>query len=190
MNIQSKFKGADGIDYLVEYSDADTFDHLDYDRCKQCYGVCFVKNGNVTSDLHEDDQTNSTYSIDTLVIGFGGKKKGWGLIGGSIEKGETFEQTLGREIIEESNMEILSFLPIGYQKVTVESTGKFFFQLRYVCIVRPLGEFKIDGGDGLSEKGITEIKQIDPLKYKEYFDWGEIGERIIQRAIELKSRIL
>lgn len=175
MDIQSKFKGADEIDYIVEYSDADTFDHLDYERCKQCYGVCFIKD---------------VESADCLVIGFGGKKKGWGLIGGSIEKGETFEQTLRREIIEESNMEIFSFLPIGYQKVTVESSGKFFFQLRYACIVRPLGEFKIDGGDGMSEKGITAIKQIDPLKYKEYFDWGEIGERIIMRGIELKDKLV
>jgi 8-oxo-dGTP pyrophosphatase MutT (NUDIX family) len=173
--IKSKFRGADGIDYLVEYSDADTFDHLDYDRCTQCYGVCFIKNSKTT---------------DTLVIGFGGKKKGWGLIGGSIEKGETYEQTLRREIIEESNMEILSFLPVGYQKMTVELTGNFFFQLRYVCIVRPLGEFKIDAGEGMAEKGITAIKQIDPLKYREYFNWGEIGERIIQRAIELKSKFL
>jgi NUDIX domain len=171
MNISSNLKGADGIEYLVEYSDADSFEHLDKDRCKQCYGVCFIED------------------INKLVIGFGGKKKGWGLIGGSIEPEETFEQTLRREIIEESNMEILSFSPIGYQKVTIVSTGKFFFQLRYACIVRPLGEFVIDGGDGMSEKGITEIKLIDPATYKEYFDWGEIGDRIIQRGLELKEKL-
>lgn len=174
MNIQSKFRGADGIDYILEYFDTDTFDHLDYDRCKQCYGVCFMQD---------------PYGDDKLVIGFGGRKKGWGLMGGSVETGETLEQTLRREIIEESNMEILSFLPIGYQKVTVETTGKFFFQLRYACKVRPIGEFVIDGGDGMSEKGITEIKLINPLDYRTYFDWGEIGERIIKRGIELKDHL-
>ncbi len=184
MNITSKFKGADGIDYLVEYSDADTFDHLDHERCKQCYGVCF------TNDGVETENSELVQSSNKLVIGFGGKKKGWGLIGGSIEPGETFEQTLRREIIEESNMKILSFLPIGYQKVTVESTGKFFFQLRYACRVQSLGEFTVDGGDGMSEKGITEIKLIDPLTHKEYFDWGAIGDRIIQRGIELKDGFL
>ena len=44
MQITSNFKGSDGIDFIVEYNDADTFDHLEKDRCKQCYGVCFTRN--------------------------------------------------------------------------------------------------------------------------------------------------
>jgi len=35
---------------------------------------------------------------------------------------------------------------------------------------------------------VTEIKLIDPKDYKQYFDWGEIGERIIERALELLSK--
>jgi ADP-ribose pyrophosphatase YjhB (NUDIX family) len=152
--------------FLIEYEDADSFDHLSKDRCKQTYGVCFCD--------------------DKMVIGFGGMKSGWGLIGGSIEAGETFEQTLTREIQEESNMQVLKQLPVGYQKVTPEGKESFY-QLRYVCMVRPLGPFVVDGGDGMSKKGITEIKLIDPVDAKKYFDWGEIGDRIIERAIELKS---
>lgn len=172
----SKLTSGDGVEFLVEYSDTDSFEHLDHARCKQTYGVCFF----ITRDKE---------ITDTMVIGFGGKKKTWGLIGGSIEPGETFEQTLRREIKEESNMEILAFLPIGYQKVTDIKSGKMMYQLRYACRVKPLGPFVIDGGDGMSEKGITEIKLINPADYKEYFDWGDIGEHIIKRAVGLQDKL-
>ena len=36
---------------------------------------------------------------------------------------------------------------------------------------------------------ITEIKLIDPKDIKQYFDWGVIGDRIIERAVELKSKL-
>jgi len=167
MNITQDYKGSNDVDYVCEYSDSDSFEHLPHDLVKQTYGVCFFE--------------------DKLVIGFGGPKNGWGLIGGSVEEGESLEETLRREIKEESNMKITSFLPIGYQKVTDTRDQKFFYQLRYVCKVTPYGEFTIDGGDGVTEKAITEIKLIDPNDYKQYFDWGEIGDRIIKRAIELKK---
>jgi len=117
-----------------------------------------------------------------MVIGYGGFKKGWGLIGRSLENEETYEHALVMEIKEESNMGALSFIPIGYQKLTNIENGKIIYQLRYVCKVRPFGEFAIDGGDGVAEKGITEIKLIDPNTHKEYFDWGEIGDYIIKKA--------
>jgi len=156
-----------GQKYIYEYFDLTDFERLPQDRVKQAYGVCF--------------------SDDKMVIGYGGLKKGWGLVGGSVEVGETFEQTLKREVKEESNMEVLSFVPIGYQKLTNLENGKLIFQLRYVCKVRPYGEFIIDGGDGTTEKGITEIKLIDPATYKEYFDWGDIGDHVIKRAMVLKD---
>lgn len=167
MTIVQNFKGSNNVDYICEYLDSDSFDHLPYELIKQSYGVCFCEND--------------------LVIGFGGPKKGWGLIGGSIEKGESAEEALIREIKEESNMKITSYLPIGYQKVTDTRDQKFFYQLRYACKVIPYGEFTIDGGDGISEKAITEIKLINPEEYKKYFDWGEVGYRVMERAIELKK---
>lgn len=162
MNITENYIGKSGTAYKIEYSDADSFDHLPKDRVKQTYGVCFYEN--------------------EMVIGYGGQKKDWGLIGGTIEPGETFEQTLKREIQEESNMEVLSSIPIGYQKVTTISNQSFVYQLRYACRVRPYGPFVSDPAES-----IVEIKLIDPAEYKKYFDWGKIGERIISRATELKK---
>jgi len=154
----------DGKIYKLKYSDADSFDELPRDRCKQIYAVCFLG--------------------DKFVIGWRGKKRAWGLIGGTIEKGEIFEEALTREIREESNMRILKSIPVGYQKVTTPS-GEIIYQLRSCCFVEPIGEFVSDP-DG----NITEIKLVTPENYKTYFDWGAIGDRIITRAVELKHKLI
>lgn len=164
MKISQTYTNKAGEEFLVEYEDVDSFDHLDYTKCRQCYVVC--SHG------------------EKLLIGYGGHKMGWGLVGGTIEKGETFEQTLKREIQEETNFEVLTFLPVGYQKVTPADTGIYFYQLRYVCKVRPYGPFVSDPAGG-----ITEIKLIDPADSKQYFDWGAIGDRIGERALELIKKL-
>jgi hypothetical protein len=53
-----------------------------------------------------------------------------------------------------------------------------------VCIVEPDGAFVCDpDGD------ITKIELINPKDYKKYFDWGEIGDHIMQRSLELKAQM-
>lgn len=163
MEIKSQFTDKDGKLAEVTYEDADSFDHLLDKKVTQSYGVCFV-----------GDKIIVVHSIK------GGSH--WILPGGSVEEGETFEECLKREIQEESNMKVLSFAPIGYQEVHFD--GKIFNQLRYVCIVEPYGDF-ISDPDG----SITEIKLIDPKDYKQYFDWGKVGERIVERALELKNKL-
>jgi 8-oxo-dGTP pyrophosphatase MutT (NUDIX family) len=162
MEIKSQIKSTDGIVAQVIYNDADSFDSLDKSKATQVYGVCF--------------------SEGKILIVFNGKRKSWGLVGGTIEPGESFEECLKREVEEESNMEVISFVPVGYQAVTMD--GKTIYQLRFACTVRPIGHFVADPAGS-----ITEIKLIDPLLYKEFFDWGETGERIIARALELKKEL-
>lgn len=163
MKISSEYIGFSKVLYILEYEDCNDFSILPYEMCSQCYGVCFTGN-------------------NTIVIGFGGHKNTWGLIGGSIEPGETFEQTLRREVQEESNMKVLDFKPIGYQKMTDTRDGSYVYQLRFMCNVRPYGPFIEDPA-----QSVTEIKEIPIETYREYFDWGQIGDRIIQRALELKQ---
>jgi len=159
-SITSEYIGHSGVKYVFDYSDCDDFSILPTELCIQTYGVCFYDN--------------------KIVIGYGGAKHDWGLIGGTIEKGETFDQTFEREIQEESNMKVLKKLPVGYQKVTDTRDGTFIYQLRYVALVEPYGPFIKD-----ATGAVTEIKLIDPKDVKNYFDWGVIGDRVIERALEL-----
>lgn len=160
MQIKSQFTDTDGTIAHVIYDDCDSFEHLLSKKVTQVYAVCFL-----------DDKM--------LVVH---NKHAWGLVGGGLEKGETYEECLKREIKEESNMRVLSFVPIGAQEVQFD--GKIIYQLRYACIIHPYGDFVSDpDGD------VSEIKLIDPKDYKQYFNWGEVGKRIIERAIELKNKL-
>lgn len=161
MQIKSQFIDNGNVAQVV-YDDCDSFDHLLSKKVTQAYGVCYIGN--------------------QIVIVYSTKGNHWILPGGTIEEGETFEECLKREIQEESNMKVLSFAPIGYQEVHFD--GEVFNQLRYVCIVEPYGDFVSD-----PDFSITEMKLIDPKDYKQYFDWGEVGDRIMDRAMELKSKL-
>lgn len=149
--------------YKFRYYELGNYDLLDPDKVKQIYGVCFYQ--------------------DQIVIVLNGKKRTWGLVGGKPEEGENIQQALEREVQEESNMQVLRWRPVGVQEVT-DPNGSISYQLRVVCKVRPFGDFAADPAGT-----ITEVKLIDPKDYKNYFDWGEIGEKIISRANQLKHRL-
>ncbi len=116
-----------------------------------------------------------------LVVVYAKEKGYWTPPGGGIELGESIEEAVIREVKEETNMKVLHQELIGYQDIC--EPDRIVRQTRSFCIVEPIGDFNEDP-DG----EITEIKLIDPNDYKQYFDWGEIGERIIERALELKEK--
>ncbi|MDO8729070.1 MAG: NUDIX hydrolase [bacterium] len=119
---------------------------------------------------------------DRLVVVYAKEKRYWAPPGGGIEPGENYEQAVIREVKEETNMKVLYQELIGYQDIY--EPNRVIRQTRSFCIVEPIGNFVADpDGD------VTEIKLIDPRDYKKYFDWGEVGERIIQRALELKNTL-
>lgn len=154
---------SNGKTYQFKYYESANYSGLDLTKIKQVYGVCFCQ--------------------DKMVIVFNGKKKTWGLVGGKLEEKESIENALKREVQEETNMQVLRWRPIGVQEVT-DPEGNVHFELRVACKVKPLGDFVADPAGT-----ITEIKLIDPKNHKEYFDWGKIGEYIIQRAAQLRSRL-
>jgi ADP-ribose pyrophosphatase YjhB (NUDIX family) len=117
---------------------------------------------------------------DKLVIVYAANKDKWTPPGGGIEKGETFEQAVVREVLEETNMRVLRQELIGYQDIY--EPARIVRQTRSFCVVEPLGEFIVDpDGD------ITEVKLINPAEYKQYFDWGVVGDRIMERALQMHS---
>ena len=115
---------------------------------------------------------------DKLVIVWAENKQYWTLPGGGVEPGESVEEAVAREVREESNMKILKHTLIGVQDIF--EGEKVISQTRSICIVEPFGPFVSDpDGD------ITEIKLIDPSELKQYVDWGEIGDHLLKRAIQL-----
>ena len=81
-------------------------------------------------------------------------------------------------------MKVLKQRFIGSQDI-IEPDGKVISQTRSVCFVEPYGDFvrDPDGGE------ITEIKLIDPKDYKQYFDWKEIGDHVMDRALQIKDQM-
>jgi len=168
MSIKNSHVNTDGSVWNFEYFDCDDFSTLEKEKCTQCYAVCFVMDEN-----------------DKIIIVHNGKKDTWGLIGGTIEKGEDFENTLKRELHEEGNIEVINFLPIGYQKASGEDLNNFTYQLRYAVKSKKYGEFEKDLGGG----SVDKVKFIELEEIKDYFNWREVGDRIIERAKELKPKL-
>lgn len=118
---------------------------------------------------------------ENLVVVYAESKGYWTPPGGGIESGESIEEAVVREVREETNMKVLRQEFIGYQDIYED--GRIVRQTRSFCIVEPIGDFVSDpDGD------ITEIKLIDPLDYKKYFDWGIIGDRVMERSLELMKK--
>jgi len=162
--IESKFAGYSGVEYIFQYHEVDTFEHLEKEKCTQVYSVLFAD--------------------DTMVIVHNGKKDTWGLPGGTIEESETFLETLSRETVEEANVKITSAKPVGYQKVIDTRDGSFVYQLRYVSRGTKIAEFVSDPAGSISE-----VAYIEPKDVKQYFDWGEIGDAIVKRALILRDTL-
>jgi len=163
MKILSQTTSEDGTICPIIYEDADSFDSLDTTKVTQTYGLCF-------------------FEEKLLIVLQGKNRTWWSFAGGTIEPDESYEDCLKREIQEETNMKVLKFKPLGYQAVQLKD--KEIYQLRYVCTVEPYGEFISDPAGS-----VIEIKLIDPKDYKQYINWGAIGDRIVARALELKNEL-
>jgi 8-oxo-dGTP pyrophosphatase MutT (NUDIX family) len=112
-----------------------------------------------------------------VVLGFEGLD--YVLPGGKPEPGEDFLQTLVREVREETNMAVLHAVPIGFVHVLEEGVH----QLRYACLVAPIGPFTADpAGQVLS------IRTAEPAAAPDLLGWGRIGQALLQRAVQLITR--
>lgn len=119
---------------------------------------------------------------DKLVIVSHGENV-WTIPGGGIEKGETYQEAIAREVKEESNMNVLYTETIGYQDILTVKKNTYHRQVMAFCIVKPFGDF-ISDPDG----DIVEIKLIDPKDYREYIKWGEVADYLIRRSAELLTK--
>jgi ADP-ribose pyrophosphatase YjhB (NUDIX family) len=155
---KSQLKNRSGqiLDYT--YSDSLDFSELKDIKVKGVHAFCFYG--------------------DKMVVVWSDKKNYWTPPGGGIEEGESIEEAVIREVQEETNMKVLKQVPIGF--VQINEPQGLITQARSFCLVEPYGDFVSDpDGD------IDKIELIDPKDYKKYFDWGEGGEYLMKRALEI-----
>ncbi len=162
MKIKSTLTNSSGQVLDIVYEEGlDPNKNLDGRIFQAVHGFCFYK--------------------DKIVIAYANDKGYWTIPGGAIEKGETYEEATVREIHEESNMKVLHQELIGYQDIY--EPDRTIRQTRSFCIVEPYGDFVSDpDGD------ITEIKLIYPKDFKQYVDWKKIGDRLMERALEMLKK--
>lgn len=100
-------------------------------------------------------------------------KKGkisFNLPGGGTEAGENFEETLRREVLEELNMRVVNFEPIGHQ-INLGDDGSEFHQLRVFAELEKNGDFVKDIGGSVIGYELTEINNLNSQ-----INWDEVGD--------------
>ncbi|MCI0619571.1 NUDIX hydrolase [Candidatus Wolfebacteria bacterium] len=157
MYIRSHLTNDRGEKLEVRYYDADSRADIKHKHISGVHACCFYKG--------------------RLVIVYAESKGRWSLPGGGVEVGESVEEAVVREVREETNMNVLRQTLIGYQEIV--TPDGVVVQTRSACIVEPYGDFVADP-DG----EITKTLLIEPSEYRQYFDWGEVGERVMARALE------
>ena len=160
MEIKSTLTNHEGQVLEVTYHDMERESDLADRKVQGVHAYCFYK--------------------DKLVVVYAANKGYWTPPGGGVEKDEDIRSAVRREVKEETNMNVVRQRFIGFQDIK-EPQG-VVSQTRSVCIVEPYGPFVAD-----PDRDITEVKLIDPKDYKQYFDWGVVGDEVMKRAMEMKE---
>ena len=123
----------------------------------QAYGFCF-----------KDNKLLIIQSIDL---------KHWQVPGGTVEPGETPEETLVREVDEEANIKISDIKYLGAQKTYAKGEDPVY-QLRFAARIEKLLPRKLDP----AAKIIARRRFINPDDFAKIADWGISGEAIAKEA--------
>ncbi len=150
------------LDWYGEKITLEFFDSVSFERLcpvTQVQAVCFINENKIV--LYKSGRGN------------------YGCPGGTIEKGESFEEALAREIHEEVAGKMIVCGRIGYLKETREKSGKVKYLLRYWVKIRLLDEAISDPCDDARSRHVFKPEEaIDKL------NWDEMGKLIIERARE------
>ena len=89
--------------------------------------------------------------------------------------------TLCREFKEEVNTTIFSPIYLGYQEVRGDGDRAPYAQVRMACRVDKIGERLLGPDNGKTYERVL----VDPEKAKVLLSWGDIGNRVIEKATEV-----
>lgn len=98
------------------------------------------------------------------------------LPGGKSEPSESVEDTLKRELREETNNEVLWWRHLGFQRLTSEK-GLDTVQARVVAVVRSLGSFVYDPGGHVIGFDLVPLHELNDC-----IGYGSVGERMVTLA--------
>ncbi|MFH1649653.1 MAG: NUDIX domain-containing protein [Candidatus Woesearchaeota archaeon] len=115
----------------------------------------------------------------------GGK---WKIPGGKIDKGETSEEALVRELEEEVSVRIGAMKLLGAQEVNAPGyegpEGEHHFQLIFAAIIEEVHRRTVD-----PDRGITwPRKFINPKDFEEVVGWGAVMNHARDLAVEAFER--
>ncbi len=96
------------------------------------------------------------------------------LPGGHVEQGESLEDAMHREIQEELNMKIISWVPLGYQRLSKPGDRAVVFQFRVYAELEKIGEFINDPGGSVIGHKLVALNDVNNL-----IGYGKVGDRLI-----------
>ncbi len=102
--------------------------------------------------------------------------KQYNLPGGTIQPGESIEQALRRELIEECNMRVVDWEPLGYQ-ICTNPDGTTVPQLRVYATLEKIGEFEKDPGGHVISHTLVPLDTVESM-----IQYGEIGDAMVALA--------
>jgi 8-oxo-dGTP pyrophosphatase MutT (NUDIX family) len=160
----SLFEGDFGRFLLTWIECADRQQLEQYQPWTQAYGVCFNNAGEI---LIIDERGNGS----------------WKIPGGTPEPGETPEQTLARELMEEADVELGEVIPLGVQQVQQlfpdQEPGSPHYQWRFTGRISVLHPQTPDPATGkMYPRKFVPADQINKT-----VQWGETGAAIFAAAI-------
>ncbi|MEI6267113.1 MAG: NUDIX domain-containing protein [bacterium] len=151
-----------GLNIHREFYPTDNFDQIPKNKAFQSQAVCFVNSEEIA--IFEDTDGHR------------------GMPGGHIETGENYEETLEREIFEESACVLIDCGPTCYIKEWDEKTPNIVsYGLRYWATVRALDQDVKDPCCPGRERRIVKLNKADS-----YLGWGRSGEILLNLA---KSKV-
>lgn len=140
------------------------------------------------TSVHPPDESISACMVFTITddgkIAISKPKRGWGIPGGHREEGETAEECLRREAIEEAAIELGELELIGYWRTEKRFDSEFnrnypspAYQLLYSAEVTAIHEFYPELE--ISERAFVELQKIEELHH-DFDNFKDIFEHILE----------
>lgn len=151
----------------ISYTWMQTPDLTSFQPITQVYGICFNASNEILIVKKPDGNE-------------------WILPGGKPEPGETLEETLKREMMEEATVTVKNCQPLGVQKVTFPQNpnrieGDEFYQARFICEIENVLSHTHDPDDGI----LLDRKFVPMGEITNWVKWGDQGSQMFADAIKV-----